>query len=107
MPPAYAKPYNPKRFEAGNFLPIQSVLFRRRLFDDFGGIDEQIDHLEDWNLWARYAQAGPFRLVPKTTSIYRVPGDPVFREERRQVMLAAEDAVRRKTFGTAASRAAG
>jgi len=99
MPAAYAKPYDAGRFEQGNFLPIQSVLFSRGLYDAEGGIDETIDHLEDWNLWSRYARRGPFRLVPKTTSIYRIPGDPVFREDRRQVMLAAEDAVRRTTFG--------
>jgi hypothetical protein len=33
---------------------------------------------------------------PKTTSLYRVPGDYNFRSERTRVMLAAEDAVRKR-----------
>lgn len=81
-----------------NFIPIQSVLFRRSLFDDLGGFDPEIDHLEDWNLWVRYSQKGRFHFVRKTTSMYRVPGDPVFRNLRTKAMLQAEAAVRRKNI---------
>lgn len=102
--PGHAKPYSARRLQQGNFLPIQSVLFRRSVYERENGIDEQIDHLEDWNLWARYAQYGDFQLVPKITSIYRVPGDPVFKEERRLVMQAAEDVVRHTTFRSIALR---
>lgn len=84
------------RLQKGNFLPIQNVLFRRSLFEQYGGFDPEIDHLEDWNLWIRYASSGDFRHVPKTTAMYRVPGDVVFRDSRREVMLKAEDAVRAK-----------
>ena len=34
-----------------NYLPIQSVLFARHLFDERGGLDEDMDALEDWVLW--------------------------------------------------------
>ena len=89
------------RFEAqllsrGNFLPIQNVLFRRGVFETHGGFDPEIDHLEDWNLWCRYAQSGDFSYVPKTTSMYRVPGDQIFLRSRTKVMLNAEAAVRAK-----------
>ena len=104
MPAAFAEPYAPKRFEQGNFIPIQAILFRRSLYEAEGGIDEEIDYLEDWNLWARYARHGRFKLVPKITSMFRVPGDPVFYTERQAVMLAAEDTVRLKTFGRTKGR---
>jgi GT2 family glycosyltransferase len=58
-----------------NFLPIQAVLFHRRLYERHGGFAEDMDHLEDWNLWTRYTLADAFVLVEKTTSKYRVPAD--------------------------------
>jgi len=58
-----------------NYLPIQAVLFHRRLFEKHGGFDEDMDQLEDWNLWTRYTLEDDFVLVEKTTSKYRVPAD--------------------------------
>ena len=37
-----------------NFLPIQAVLFSRRLYERHGGFAEDMDQLEDWNLWTRF-----------------------------------------------------
>ena len=58
-----------------NYLPIQAVLFHRRLYERYGGFAEEMDQLEDWNLWTRYTLADAFVLVEKTTSKYRVPAD--------------------------------
>jgi GT2 family glycosyltransferase len=99
VPEPFTQPYSAERFKKGNFLPIQSVLFRKQLFIDEGGIDESIDHLEDWNLWARYARYGSFAKIDKLTSFFRIPGDPVFQTQRQAIMLEAEDAVWLKTFG--------
>lgn len=99
VPAPFLQPYSGERFEKGNFLPIQAVLFRKQLFLDEGGIDESIDHLEDWNLWARYARRGSFAKIDKLTSFYRIPGDPVFQAQRQAIMLEAEETVRLKTFG--------
>lgn len=57
-----------------NLFPIQAVLFRRSLFDAYGGFDTELDNLEDWDLWRRYAAAGRFVAVDRVTSVYRVPG---------------------------------
>ena len=65
-----------------NFLPVQAVLFHRRLWQQYGGFLEDMDQLEDWNLWTRYTLADDFVLVPKTTSKYRVPGDQAAYDER-------------------------
>jgi hypothetical protein len=58
-----------------NFLPIQAVLFHRRLYERHGGFAEDMDQLEDWNLWTRYTLADAFVMVEKTTSKYHVPAD--------------------------------
>jgi GT2 family glycosyltransferase len=58
-----------------NFLPIQSVLFHRRLRDKYGGFAEDMEQLEDWDLWTRYTLTDDFARVEKTTSKFRVPAD--------------------------------
>jgi hypothetical protein len=49
------------------------VLFHRRLYQRYGGFAEDMDQLEDWNLWTRYTLENDFVPVEKTTSKYRVP----------------------------------
>ena len=56
-----------------NFLPIQSVMFRRELFLRHGGFDLELDRLEDWNLWIRYFSTGNAEFIDKVTSFFRVP----------------------------------
>lgn len=80
-----------------NFLPIQAVLFSRRLYERHGGFAEDMDQLEDWNLWTRYTLEDDFILVPKTTSKYRVPAE-AHAAAGRQAMLdrAYADALERQ-----------
>ena len=80
-----------------NTLPIQAVLFHRSLYERYGGFAEDMDQLEDWNLWTRYTLEDDFVLVEKTTSKYRVPASA--REAAaRQTLLdrAYRDAVERQ-----------
>ena len=58
-----------------NYIPIQSILFDRKLYERHGGFDESLELLEDWNLWTRYSLDAEFVFVDKTTSGYRVPAD--------------------------------
>lgn len=69
-----------------NFMPIQTVLFRRDLYERYGGFDEELDNLEDWNLWVRYSLEHDFEMVPKVTSLYRVPADPQKAVARQAVL---------------------
>jgi GT2 family glycosyltransferase len=69
-----------------NYLPIQAVLFNRRLFEEHGGFDPGMDQLEDWNLWTRYTLEDDFVLVEKTTSKYRVPADSRVAAERQALL---------------------
>lgn len=65
-----------------NFIPIQSLLFRRDLYITRGGFDVSLDHLEDWNLWLRYGHANKFIFIPKTTSLFRTPASREIRVDR-------------------------
>ena len=51
------------------------MLFHRSLFERYGGFAEDMDQLEDWNLWTRYTLEDDFVLLEKTTSKYRVPAN--------------------------------
>ncbi len=69
-----------------NFLPIQAVLFHRSLYERHGGFAEDMDQLEDWNLWTRYTLEDDFVMVDKTTSKYRVPADTRSAAERQALL---------------------
>lgn len=80
-----------------NFLPIQAVLFHRDLYVRRGGFAEDMDQLEDWNLWTRYTLADDFSLVEKTTSKYRVPASTRDAAVRQQLLDEAyHDALERQ-----------
>ncbi len=80
-----------------NFMPIQSVLFHRSLYERHGGFAEDMDQLEDWNLWTRYTIDEDFVQLRKVTSKYRVPAS-VHVSAQRQARLdeAYRDAVARQ-----------
>jgi len=69
-----------------NYMPIQTVLFRRDLYEQYGGFDPELDNLEDWNLWVRYSLKNDFLMVPKVTSLYRVPADTQKATQRQEVL---------------------
>jgi GT2 family glycosyltransferase len=80
-----------------NFLPIQTVLFHRRLYEKHQGFAEDMEQLEDWNLWTRYSLEDDFLYVPKVTSKYRVPAENHVSQERQRALdLAYQDAVQRQ-----------
>ncbi len=93
----HRQPFNRLTLWHHNFLPIQTVLFHRDLYARYGGFAEDMDQLEDWNLWTRYTLEDDFVLVEKTTSKYRVPAgarDAAGRQERLD--LAYQDAINRQ-----------
>ena len=69
-----------------NYFPIQTVLFQRKLYEEYGGFDLDLENLEDWNLWVRYSLKNDFKLIPKVTSLYRVP-DQLDKAIQRQAVL--------------------
>lgn len=86
----YNQPFNRLYFTISNFMPIQTVMFHRILFERYGGFRENLDALEDWDLWMRYASHEDFEYVDKITSLYRVP---LKRFKRDKVLFKAYDEV--------------
>ena len=86
--------FDVKRLAKANFIPIQSMLFRRTIYERAGGFLDDLDHLEDWNLWWRYSQFGRFMLVRKITSLFRTPADPEIRARRQDALHAPYERVR-------------
>lgn len=72
-----------------NFIPIQTILFHRSLYDYNGGFDENLEYLEDWDLWIRYSASNNFLLIEKLTSLYRVPWHRQIHLDREKNMLQA------------------
>jgi GT2 family glycosyltransferase len=79
-----AQSFDRARLWRENYIPIQAMLFDRILYQIYGGFAEELENLEDWDLWQRYALEGDFMCVEKTTSIYRTPADPDTRRRRMQ-----------------------
>lgn len=89
--------YSYSALQSYNYMAIQSVLFERNLYETRGGFESDMDALEDWTLWLRYAKGNKFVFVPKATSLYRTPADP----EHVRVRQEALD----KAYPTAQKRA--
>lgn len=82
-----------------NYIPIQCIMFSRELFDLYGGLDENVDALEDWDLWVRYSLYTDFVYVEKTTSVYRVPYDTAQKKARQKALNDALEIMREKHKG--------
>ena len=52
------------------------MMFSRDLFVINGGFNENLDVLEDWDLWRRYCQQTDFLFIQNLTCLYRVPCIP-------------------------------
>jgi GT2 family glycosyltransferase len=94
---AMRRQFDPEVLKQFNYIPIQAILFRRELYLERGGFEEDLEALEDWNLWNRYAVGNSFAYVPKVTSLYRVPSDPKIAVMRSQILKTAYEPVRART----------
>lgn len=88
-PPHFKKEYDYETLLDHNFIPIQSLLFKRTLYLERGGLETDMSNLEDWNLWLRYGFGNTFAYVPKTTSLFRTPADPKVRLQRHESLHKA------------------
>jgi glycosyltransferase involved in cell wall biosynthesis len=93
--PVYQQAFDIGTLLHHNYIPIQSILFRRSLYETRGGLDTSLEQLEDWNLWLRYALDNTFIFVDKTTSLFRTPSNrtqSIKRQERlNQMIVTARD----------------
>lgn len=71
-------------------IPMPGAMFKRYLYDKFGGMREDIDGDEDWAMWLRFMQQGQrmsniFVDIPRAVSMCSYPADP----QKAQQRLAA------------------
>lgn len=56
-----------------NFIPCQSVLFRRECLLRTGLLDERAAGVDDWDLWVRIAEVYPVLAIQEPVAIWRQP----------------------------------
>jgi len=95
LPELHDRPYDKARLMKENFIPIQAIIFRKELFDSYGGFNPKLSQLEDWNLWARYSQFGDFVFSRRVTSLYNTPEDEKIRHRRHMELHASYEEVRK------------
>lgn len=76
-----------------NYLPIQTVMFKKEVYEELGGLDESLEVLEDWDFWLKISKHYPFYYIEKTTSIYRVPAHSQHMYMRREKLLASSEKI--------------
>lgn len=92
----YKQPYNKLLLMAFNYIPIQSIMFKRELFDKLGGFDETLEYLEDWDLWVRYSTQYDFVFSPVITSKYYVPYRSKKKMKRNRELEFALEPIKKK-----------
>ena len=89
----YRHPFNRILLCYMNIFPIQSVLFSRELYENYGGFNEELNVLEDWDLWLRYASHEMFAFENSITSVYYTPFKNRKKKTRDRLLLGAEETV--------------
>lgn len=92
----YRYPFNRLLLFYMNYFPIQTVMFSSGLYQEMGGFDEELNELEDWDLWVRYATRCDFCHVDEITSIYYTPYKDKRKRNRDIAMRDADAGVRAK-----------
>jgi glycosyltransferase involved in cell wall biosynthesis len=65
------EPFDRNRLLARNYIGMSTFIHRRRLIDQFGGFDEELVALEDWDLILRYTAHAPAYRLPVLAARYR------------------------------------
>ena len=66
------EPFDRDRLLAANYIDMSAFVHRRRLVDQFGGFDEELSRLTDWDLILRYTAHAPAYPLPALAVRYRV-----------------------------------
>ena len=88
--------FNKEALIQRNLFPIQAVMFHRSLYENYGGFREDLELLEDWELWVRYSEFTKFLPLRITTSEFRVPASLKEAELRLKKLSEYEKIVREK-----------
>ena len=103
-PHTFYQPWDYQVLQHHNFLPIQSIVFHRSLYERWGGFDVDLDQLEDWHLWLRYGHGQTFSYVPKSTSLFRSPAPFEERTQRATLLHEAYETARQRAAAQIAAQ---
>ncbi len=73
-PLVFNNPYDPVRLRAGNYIPINAVLFARDLLRSGCRFDEGLDVYEDWDFWLQLSKFTIFVHCDQISARYRPSG---------------------------------
>ncbi len=54
-----------------NYIPLNTLILNKDVLSEVGGLDEELELYEDWDLLIRISEKYPFRFICRTTSKYR------------------------------------
>lgn len=62
-----------KLIQYGNFINPNTVFFRKKIYDKYGGFDEALRGSEDWDYWLKLSYQGVhFGHQPEALTLYRI-----------------------------------
>jgi glycosyltransferase involved in cell wall biosynthesis len=67
--------FDRKRLLDANYIGMSTFVHRRSLVDRYGGFDEELGSVEDWDLILRYTSHAPAHRLPVLAVRYRVVDD--------------------------------
>jgi len=68
----YKEDFDANRLAYENYIPIHSILFRRKVIESECFFIEEMDTYEDWAFWMKVSQIGAFFHNPILGAMYRV-----------------------------------
>jgi len=66
------EPFDRERLISENYIGMSTFVHRRVMIDEFGGFDQELSALEDWDLILRYTAHAPAYRLPVLAVRYRV-----------------------------------
>jgi LmbE family N-acetylglucosaminyl deacetylase/glycosyltransferase involved in cell wall biosynthesis len=67
----YSRDFDPDILLVDNYIPFNTLLIERELFDEAGPFDPAFEFFEDWEFLLRLASLTPFHHLPQVTAEYR------------------------------------
>ncbi|MDX2438425.1 MAG: PIG-L family deacetylase [Acidobacteriota bacterium] len=67
----YSRDFDPELLLFDNYIPFNTLLIERGLFDEVGPFDTSLPFFEDWDMLIRLAATAPFHHLPQVTAEYR------------------------------------
>lgn len=96
----FLPPHDPEVLRLNDFVPQETLFWRRRLWDRVGGIDPSFQFALDWDLLLRFQAAGANIVrVPYFLACFRVHSAQKTTAQISSVGQREIDALRQRTFG--------